>query len=94
MEKVLFVIPAYNEAENIEKVLKEIKKDVSFADVLVINDCSKDDTANIVRKNKIKCIDNVFNMKYAMEVQTGLKYANYHKHRHDFSQLTYHYHLR
>ena len=24
-EKVLFVIPAYNEAENIEKVLKEIK---------------------------------------------------------------------
>ena len=77
MEKVLFVIPAYNEEENIEKVLKEIKKDATFADILVINDCSKDNTAEIVRKNKVKCIDNVFNMKYAMAVQTGLKYACY-----------------
>ena len=73
--KILFVIPAYNEAENIEKVLKEIKKDVDYADILVINDCSKDNTSEIVRKNGVKCIDNVFNMKYAMAVQTGIKYA-------------------
>lgn len=78
MEKVLFVIPAYNEEDNIEKVLKEIKKEISFADILVVNDCSIDNTAKIVRKNGIKCIDNVFNMKYAMAVQTGLKYAKYH----------------
>ena len=25
-DKILFVIPAYNEAENIQKVLKEVKK--------------------------------------------------------------------
>ncbi len=74
-EKVLFVIPAYNEAENIEKVLKEIKKEVDYADILVINDCSKDNTAEIVKKNKVKCITNVFNMRYAMAVQTGIKYA-------------------
>lgn len=73
--KVLFVIPAYNEAENIEKVLKEIKKDVDYADILVINDCSKDKTADIVRKNHVKCIDNIFNMRYAMAIQTGIKYA-------------------
>lgn len=75
--KVLFVIPAYNEAENIEKVLKEIKKDVSFADILVINDCSKDDTRKVVEKNDVKCISNVFNVRYAMAVQTGIKYAYY-----------------
>lgn len=74
-EKVLFVIPAYNEEENIEKVLKEIKKDASFADILVINDCSKDHTKEIVQKNNVKCIDGVFNLKYAMAVQTGIKYA-------------------
>ena len=73
--KILFVIPAYNEAENIEKVLKEIKKDVDYADILVVNDCSKDNTAEIVKKNGVKCIDNVFNMRYAMAVQTGIKYA-------------------
>ena len=74
-EKVLFVIPAYNEAQNIEKVLKEIKKDASFADILVINDCSKDNTKEIVEKNNVKCITGVFNLKYAMAVQTGIKYA-------------------
>ena len=74
-DKILFVIPAYNEAENIEKVLKEIKKDASFADILVINDCSKDNTAEIVKKNNVKCITNVFNMRYAWAVQVGIKYA-------------------
>ena len=74
-DKILFVIPAYNEAENIQNVIKEIKRDVDYADILVINDCSKDNTEEIVKKNNIKCITNVFNMKYAMAVQTGIKYA-------------------
>ena len=74
-DKLLVVIPAYNEAENIEKVLKEIKKDIDYADILVINDCSKDNTYEIVTKNGVKCITNVFNMRYAMAVQVGIKYA-------------------
>lgn len=74
-DRILFVIPAYNEEENIEKVLTEIKKDAPFADILVINDCSKDNTAKIVEKNGVKCITNIFNMQYAMAVQTGIKYA-------------------
>lgn len=73
--KVLFIIPAYNEEKNIEKVLKELKKDASFADILVINDCSIDDTEKIVKKNQVKCINNIFNMGYAMAIQTGIKYA-------------------
>ena len=47
-DKVLVVIPAYNEAENIEKVINEIKKDINYADILVVNDCSKDDTSTIL----------------------------------------------
>ena len=75
-DKVLFVIPAYNEEENIGKVLKEIKKDAPFADILVINDCSKDYTEKIVEIEKVPCISEVFNLKYAMAVQTGIKYAS------------------
>lgn len=81
-DKVLIVIPAYNEAENIEGVLKEIKKDISFADILVINDCSTDNTKEIVEKNGVKCITNIFNMRYAMAVQTGIKYA--YQHNYDY----------
>lgn len=74
-DKILFVIPAYNESENIEKVLNEIKKDASFADILVINDCSKDNTKEIVERNGVKCITGIFNLRYAWAVQTGIKYA-------------------
>ena len=74
-EKILIVIPAYNEAENIEKVLNELKKDVHFADILVLNDCSKDNTEEVLIKNHIRYINQIFNMKYAMNIQTGLKYA-------------------
>ncbi len=74
-DKVLFVIPAYNEQDNIEKVLKEIKENAPFADILVINDCSTDNTKQVVEQNNVTCITGVFNLKYAMAVQTGLKYA-------------------
>lgn len=74
-EKVLFVIPAYNEEENIKKVLEEIKSDVDFADIVVVNDGSKDDTSRIVRECGIDCIDMIYNVGYAMAVQTGIKYA-------------------
>lgn len=73
--KVLIVIPAYNEEKNIQKVLEEIKRDIDFADVVVINDCSKDNTKKVVEANGVKCIDGIFNMRYAWAVQTGLKYA-------------------
>ena len=74
-EKVLFVIPAYNEEDNIGKVLDEIKKNVDFADVVVINDCSKDRTREIVLGRGVHCIDGIFNLRYAWAVQTGIKYA-------------------
>ena len=74
-DKVLFVIPAYNEEANIGKVLKEIKDNVNFADILVVNDCSTDKTHDIVVQNGVTCIDGIFNLKYSGAVQTGLKYA-------------------
>lgn len=74
-KKILFVIPAYNEEQNIGRVLKEIKKEVPFADILVINDCSKDKTKEVVESEGVKCITGIFNLRYAWAVQTGIKYA-------------------
>ena len=73
--KVIFIIPAYNEEENIKKVLNEIEKEATFADVIVINDGSKDNTEKIVKECGKECINMVYNVGYAMAVQTGLKYA-------------------
>jgi len=75
MEKVLILIPAYNEEKNIGKVINEIRKDFSEADIVVVNDCSKDNTAAIVKKMGVVCLDLPFNMGYSSALQCGFKYA-------------------
>ncbi len=75
-EKKIFVIPAYNEELNIAKVIDEIRTDIKDADIVVINDCSKDNTKKIVEDKGVNCITLPFNMGYAMAVQTGIKYAS------------------
>ena len=52
MDKVLLVIPAYNEGKNIERVVDHIKNDFPELDYVVVNDGSKDDTKNIVKDFK------------------------------------------
>lgn len=80
--KTLVVIPAYNESQNIQKVIDELKQDLDYADILVINDCSTDRTKQIVEENNVNCITSVFNLRYAMALQTGIKYAN--KYNYDY----------
>lgn len=78
MKKVnnsIFVIPAYNESNHIEKVIKDIRKNMPNSDIVVTNDYSGDNTKEIVEKLGVPCLDVPFNMGYAMAVQTGIKYA-------------------
>ena len=77
MKKILLMIPAYNEAENIGALLKGMK-DLgleSMMDVLVIDDCSADSTSQIVEESGFKVIRQVFNMGYGAALQTAYKYA-------------------
>lgn len=76
MKKLLVIIPAYNEQDNILNVINELRKDVSYADILVINDCSTDETLKILEENNVNYITTPFNLGYAGVVQTGFKYAS------------------
>ena len=49
MEKALVIIPTYNEAENIKKVIEAIIREKKF-DVLVVDDSSPDGTATLVKE--------------------------------------------
>lgn len=79
MNKILLIIPAYNEEENILKTYNSIKdynkKNKTNYDVIVINDCSKDKTSEICHKNNIPVIDLIHNLGIGGAVQTGYKYA-------------------
>lgn len=82
MKKVLIIIPAYNEEENILKTYNSIinynKKSNIKYDCIVINDCSKDNTKKILEENNIPHIDLIHNLGIGGAVQTGYKYAYYH----------------
>lgn len=48
--RILIVIPAYNEQENIERVVDDLIQNYPQYDYLVVNDGSKDRTAAICRE--------------------------------------------
>lgn len=77
-QKVLLIIPAYNEEDNILNTCKKIEKSKIKVDYIVINDGSKDSTSEICRKNKLPCINLVHNLGIGGAVQTGYKYALEH----------------
>ena len=70
--KILVIIPAYNEEESIEKVVSNLENDFSFYDYVVINDGSKDATSEICHKNGFNIIDLPENLGLTGAVQTGL----------------------
>lgn len=73
--KVLIIIPAYNEAENIVRVVDDLIENYSQYDYVVINDGSKDDTAKICREHHYNLIDLPINLGLAGAFQTGVKYG-------------------
>ncbi len=74
-KKVLIVIPAYNEEENIQTVINEVFETNDMLDVVVINDGSKDETLEKAKKTKAKVIDLPNNLGIGGAVQTGMLYA-------------------
>lgn len=77
MEKVkkLIIIPAFNEAENIEKTVRAILKNAPDFDYVIINDCSGDKTREICEKNGFNIVNLPINLGIGGAVQTGYRYA-------------------
>lgn len=73
--KILIIIPAYNEQENIERVVDNLVENHPQYDYVVINDGSKDRTAEICRSRGYNCIDLPVNLGLAGGFQAGMKYA-------------------
>lgn len=73
--KCLVIVPAYNEEENIIRVIENLKENFSAYDYVVINDGSSDNTASLCRKRGYELIDLPVNLGLAGAFQTGLKYA-------------------
>ena len=69
--KIAIVVPCYNESKTILSVYNKSKK---FGNVLIIDDCSKDDTRKILNKNQIFYIKNKENIGYERTIIRAFKY--------------------
>jgi Glycosyltransferases involved in cell wall biogenesis len=77
-KRILAIVPALNEAENIGHVVKNLKTASPWLDVLVIDDGSTDQTAEIARMQGAKVISLPVNLGIGGAVQTGFLYAEKH----------------
>ena len=73
--QALVIVPAYNEALNIQKTIKDIEKNAPSVDYVIINDGSKDNTLDVIKKNEYNYIDGFCNQGLFGAVQTGFKLA-------------------
>ena len=78
--KITVLIPCYNEGKTIEKVLTDVKKSLDeikcLYEIIIINDCSSDNTENILKKYELskhlKIIHHNKNMGKGAAIRSGI----------------------
>ncbi len=73
--KILIIVPAYNEEKSLPEVIRDLRTSIPSADVLVVNDGSKDGTARIAQDLGVKILDLPYNLGIGGAVQSGYLYA-------------------
>jgi glycosyltransferase involved in cell wall biosynthesis len=73
--KVIVIIPAYNEAKNLPRLLEEFHEYRGRYDVVVVDDASTDQTAQVVRSYGVPLLRLPANLGIGGAVQAGFIYA-------------------
>ncbi len=74
-KKILLIVPAYNEVDNIERVLETLINKFPQYDYVVINDGSTDGTGRLCIERGYQVINLPINLGIGGAVQTGYMYA-------------------
>ena len=73
---VSIVLPAFNEAEGLAKLLPELNKLYSEHEILVINDGSTDNTVSICQENGVKVLSFPYTQGNGAAVKQGCRHAS------------------
>lgn len=76
--KAIIVIPAFNESAVIANVLKSIPRKlpgIAEVEIIVVDDGSQDNTAEIANRAKVKVLSHILNRGVGAATKTGLEYA-------------------
>ena len=81
-ERALVLVPAHNEEESLAFVLRQIRQSLPDADILVVDDGSKDQTASIALSAGAVVARHATNLGVGAALQTGYRYALSHGYSH------------
>lgn len=73
------IIPAYNEQQNITRVIQEIQLHQPSLDIVVIDDGSSDQTAKYAAAEGVRVIQHTHNMGIGGAMRSGLQFADQNK---------------
>lgn len=74
-QRVLVVLPAWNEEDSLPGVLAEIREHLPEVGVLVVNDGSADRTSAVARRHGAAVLDLPFNLGVGGAMRAGFRYA-------------------
>ena len=77
-KKILVIIPCYNEEDNIVNTVENLRAVCPEVDYLVVNDCSTDRSAEILKEHHYPFLDLPVNLGIGGNVQCGYLYAVHH----------------
>jgi len=72
--KIFVVIPAYNEQKTIGMVIKDLKSH-GYKNIIVVDDGSKDKTADIIKKENVVLLQHIVNRGQGAALKTGIDCA-------------------
>ena len=73
--RVLVVLPAWNEAQSLPAVLREVADHLPDVGILVVNDGSADETSAVARSRGVQVLDLPFNLGVGGAMRAGFRYA-------------------
>lgn len=73
--KLSIVIPAKNEAESLDQLLRSIRAQFTTAEIIVVNDGSHDNTVDICQSNGALALSHPYSMGNGAAVKTGVRNA-------------------
>lgn len=76
-KELMVLIPVHNEEANIGGVLEQMvrRRIPDIADIVVINDASRDASAQVIRRWPVRMLTNTERMGYGASLQIGYRYA-------------------
>lgn len=75
MQRISIIIPCYNEARHLTKVLTQLNQVNKIDSVIVIDDGSTDETFTIAKKNATHALRHQFNLGKGSALKTGCVFA-------------------